>query len=53
MRDVNVEGAALIARACREAQVSRLVHLSSMRASPEAVSEHSRTKVFCHPFPVG
>lgn len=45
MRDVNVEGAVAIARACREAKVPRLIHVSCMRAFPDAVSEYSRSKV--------
>jgi NADH dehydrogenase (ubiquinone) 1 alpha subcomplex subunit 9 len=44
MKDVNVDGAALIARACRETRVPRLIHASSMRAIPDAISELSRSK---------
>ena len=44
MKDVNVDGAILIARACREAKVPRLIHTSSIRANLDAISEFSRTK---------
>jgi NADH dehydrogenase (ubiquinone) 1 alpha subcomplex subunit 9 len=44
IRDVNVDGAQAIARACKEAGVPRLIHVSGMRAAPDAISEYSRTK---------
>ena len=45
MKNVNVEGAVAIARACKEVGVPRLIHVGSMRASlSEAISELSRTK---------
>lgn len=44
MKEVNVEGAGAIARACREASVPRLIHTSALRARAGALSEYSRTK---------
>lgn len=44
MHDVNVDGAAAIAQACRDASVARLVHVSSLCAHASAPSEYSRTK---------
>lgn len=44
MKEVNVEGAGAIARACRETSVPRLIHTSALRARAGALSEYSRTK---------
>lgn len=44
MREVNADGAADIARACKEFGVPRLIHTSCLRASLNALSEYSRTK---------
>lgn len=44
MQQANVEGAGAIARACKEADIPRFIHVSALRAHPEAASEFSRTK---------
>lgn len=49
MKDVNVDGAVAIARACQEAKVPRFIHTSSLRATTDALSEYSRTKVYMGP----
>jgi len=41
---VNHQGAANVARACAEAGVDRLVHMSAMGSSPSSPSEYGRTK---------
>lgn len=44
MKEVNADGAADIAKACKEAGVPRLIHASCLRANLNALSEYSRTK---------
>lgn len=46
MYDANVEGAARIAKVCKELGIGRFIHASALRASKDAPSEWSRTKYY-------
>ncbi len=41
---IHVEGARRVAKACREAGVQALIHLSAIGADPEAVSSYAQSK---------
>lgn len=43
-RRVHVDGTRTVVQACREAGVSRLLHMSALGARPAALSEYHRTK---------
>ncbi|KAI9299023.1 NAD(P)-binding protein [Neoconidiobolus thromboides FSU 785] len=45
-QDVHVKGAEAIARACREVNVSRLVHISALNANPESPSDYYKSKYY-------
>lgn len=43
-RQVHIEGTRTVVRACKEAGVARLVHMSALGARPRATSRYHRTK---------
>ncbi|CAJ0910198.1 736_t:CDS:2 [Entrophospora sp. SA101] len=44
MKQINVQGAAIIAEVCREEGVDRLVHVSALNADINSQSEFFKTK---------